>query len=377
MFSRKKKTVFVGLSGGVDSSVAAALLKKRGFDVVGVFIKVWQPDFIETGAHRNRFGASCTWREDRRDAMRVAARLDIPFLTLNLEKEYKEKVIDYMIGEYKAGRTPNPDVMCNKYVKFGVFFKKAIEMGADFVATGHYARVKKRSTGMGEESMLLRGVDLNKDQTYFLWTLTQNELSRTLFPVGDYRKPYIRKLAQKFGLPTAQKKDSQGLCFVGKVDMRSFLSTFLPERRGKVLDEKGREIGWHYGAHFYTLGQRHGFTVTNKPPNNKPFFVVDKDIESNTIVVSHERGAARSSDGAHAKTRYTLDEVNWISSHTPDPGEWYTAAVRYRQKPQRCRVLIDEKEGTAVEFDSPQVAASGQSLVLYDGDECLGGGIIQ
>src|SRR3990167_4048684 len=198
-----RKTVYIGLSGGVDSSVSAALLKKQGYDVTGVFIKVWQPNWI-----------TCTWKEDRLDAMRVCAKLEIPFLTLDLEKEYKRDVVDYMIREYKAGRTPNPDVMCNRYIKFGAFFNWARKYGADYIATGHYAQVFKKVTGY----RLQVSRDFEKDQTYFLWTLTQRELSQTLFPVGRITKPEVRKLAKKFGLPTADKKDSQGLCFIGKVD---------------------------------------------------------------------------------------------------------------------------------------------------------------
>ncbi len=215
-----KKKVFVGLSGGVDSSVSAALLQSQGYDVFGVFIKVWQPDFYE-----------CTWKEDRLDAMRVCAKLNIPFYTLDLEKEYKKEVVDYMIEEYKNGRTPNPDVMCNKYIKFGGFFDWAMSQGADFVATGHYARLNK-------EHELVAGRDSNKDQSYFLWTLTKEQLSKTLFPVGDIEKTEVRKLAKKFGLPTAEKKDSQGLCFIGKVDMAEFLHHFIETKPGPVLNDK-------------------------------------------------------------------------------------------------------------------------------------------
>jgi len=268
-----KKKVFVGLSGGVDSSTSAAILKKDGYDVTGVFIKVWQPDFLP-----------CSWREDRLDAMRVAAHLDIPFITMDLEKEYKQEVVDYMVHEYKEGRTPNPDVMCNKYIKFGAFFDKAMEMGADYVATGHYARVKKD----GDVVRLLAGADENKDQSYFLWTLTQKQLKKTLFPIGEYVKPEVRKIAEKFGLSTAKKKDSQGLCFIGKLDMKDFLKEFIPEKKGDVLNGKGEVVGEHDGAYFYTLGQRHGFTVTVKGVDDTPYFIIYKDIEANTITVSHK-----------------------------------------------------------------------------------------
>ena len=233
MLKKKTKKVFIGMSGGVDSSVSAALLKEHGYDVTGVFIKVWQPEFFE-----------CTWRADRLDAMRVCAKLDIPFLTLNLEKEYKKEVVDYMIDEYKAGRTPNPDVMCNKYIKFGGFFDFAMKHSADFIATGHYARVKKfprgETSGFNPSPevsprgtyQLLAGRDKNKDQSYFLWTLTQKQLQKTLFPIGDIDKPEVRKLAEKYGLATAVKKDSQGLCFIGKIDMKDFLKNYMKEKKG-------------------------------------------------------------------------------------------------------------------------------------------------
>src|SRR5258706_6959399 len=249
-----KKKVFVGLSGGVDSSVSAALLKEAGYDVTGVFIKVWQPDFFE-----------CTSKDDRLDAMRVCAKLGIPFKTLNLEKEYKKEVVDYMISEYKKGNTPNPDVMCNKEVKFGAFLRFAIKMGADYVATGHYARnIFNKKTGLYE---LCKSEDSDKDQSYFLWTLGQKELKRTLFPVGGYKKKYVRKLAEKFDLITANKKDSQGLCFVGKIDMKEFLMHFIKEKPGNVADERGNIIGNHNGVFFYTLGERHGFNISKKTNN--------------------------------------------------------------------------------------------------------------
>ena len=268
-----KGKVFVGLSGGVDSSVSAALLKEHGYEVVGVFIKVWQPPFLE-----------CTWKEDRLDAMRVAAQLDIPFMTFDLEKEYKESIVDYMVAEYKAGRTPNPDVMCNKTIKFGAFLEKAKEMGADFVATGHYAQNVEKDG----EQYLLKGNDNEKDQSYFLWTLTQAQLKYILFPIGEHKKSEVRKLAEKFDLITATKKDSQGLCFIGKLDMKDFLKEFIEEKRGDVLNTDGAVIGYHDGAVYYTLGQRRGFIITQKTPEDIPYYVVAKDIEQNTITVSHK-----------------------------------------------------------------------------------------
>lgn len=354
--------VFVGLSGGVDSSVSAALLKKAGYDVTGVFIRVWYPEWLQ-----------CDWKEERRDAMRVAAKLDIPFLTFDLREEYKKNVADYMISEYKAGRTPNPDVMCNKSVKFGGFFKKAVEMGADFVATGHYAQTqhdtntRMQTNDTNKATRLLKGVDQNKDQSYFLWTLTQEQLQKTLFPVGNLEKTEVRKLAKKFGLATAEKKDSQGICFLGKLDMKEFLSHYIKESRGKVLDLDGEEIGIHSGALFYTLGQRHGFTITEKGTNDAPLFIVAKDVEKNTITVS-----PKNPEGVAGETREVeLEQINW-NFEIPKEGKKYTAQIRYRQEPQICTI-----NGKRVIFEKNQGAVSpGQSLVLYDGEVCLGGGII-
>ena len=257
----KKKIVFIGLSGGVDSAVGAALLKQSGFEIVGVFIKTWHPDFLV-----------CNEEEERHDAMRVAAHLDIPFLTFNFEDIYKKEVADYMISEYKIGKTPNPDVVCNKEIKFGAFLKKAISMGADFVATGHYAQTSEAeivfSQVLGSPSLaqpdhskkqflLRRGKDPSKDQSYFLWTLRQEQLERILFPVGHLKKTEVRKLAKKFNLPVRDKKDSQGICFLGDIDLKEFLKHYIKEKRGKVINTSGEEIGYHDGVFFHTLGERH------------------------------------------------------------------------------------------------------------------------
>lgn len=345
------------MSGGVDSSVSAALLKEQGYDVTGVFIKVWQPDFLP-----------CSWKDDRRDAMRVAAHLGIPFVTLDLEKEYKQEVVDYMIDEYKKGRTPNPDVMCNRYVKFGGFFDWAMEQGADFVATGHYAReghLQARGTS------LLKGRDDNKDQSYFLWTLTKEKLARTLFPVGDIEKPEVRTLAEKFGLPNAKKKDSQGLCFVGKIDMKEFLKRFIDEKPGDVLNTSGEIIGHHEGALFYTLGERRGFTITAKTPNDLPYFVIAKDNEKNTLTVSNEKYEV-SDDGM----KVPIKQVNWINA-APDPEKTYKARVRYRGALHDVKIKILSDNKTEVSFvNSKDVISPGQSIVAYDGEVCVGGGII-
>ncbi|TSD02101.1 MAG: tRNA-specific 2-thiouridylase MnmA, partial [Parcubacteria group bacterium Athens0714_24] len=257
-----KKKVFVGMSGGVDSSVTALLLKKQGYDVVGCFIKGWYGNF------------DCTWKEDRRDAMRVCAKLDIPFITIDAEKEYKKEVVDYMIREYKAGRTPNPDVMCNRYIKFGVFLKKALEMGADYIATGHYVKLNKNK--------LLQAKDLNKDQSYFLWTLTQKQLKYCLFPIGNLTKPEVREIARKNNLSTAEKRDSQGVCFIGEFDIMDFLKKYIKPRKGKVINLENKIVGEHNGVNFYTIGQRHGLSRGG----GIPYYIVAKDAKKNLLIVA-------------------------------------------------------------------------------------------
>jgi len=370
-FSEKKlerARVFVGMSGGVDSSVSAALLKEQGYGVTGVFIKVWQPEFFE-----------CTWRQDRMDAMRVCAKLDIPFVTLNLEDEYKREVVDYMIREYKEGKTPNPDVMCNKYVKFGGFFDWAMSQGADYVATGHYARVAQvESEKLKVESrekikyQLLAGDDKNKDQTYFLWTLTQKQLSKTFFPIGDIEKPQVRRLAKKYNLSTSAKKDSQGLCFIGKIDIKDFLKNYIKEKKGDVLNEGGEIIGIHDGAFYLTVGQRHGFIVNKKTPNDNPYYIIEKDLKNNTITVSNDVLKVDFIE----KNEVVLRDINWTLGEEPDFSKKYKARIRYRQPLEDC---IIQKENNQIKliFDKPQKSiTSGQSTVIYDGEVCLGGGII-
>lgn len=357
------KRVFVGMSGGVDSSVSAALLKNQGYEVIGVFIKVWSPEWLP-----------CDWKEERRDAMRCAAILEIPLLTLNLEKEYKEEVVDYMIREYKAGRVPNPDVMCNRSVKFGGFFNEAMKMGADYVATGHYAKVVESPKSIKSKVFrLLKGKDKNKDQSYFLWTLKQEQLSKTLFPVGHLKKDEVRRLAEKFGLPTATKKDSQGLCFLGKIDVKDFLKRYIKVKSGKVINEKGKVVGTHDGAVFYTLGERHGFSIENKKPDDEPYFIVGKDIKKNTLVVSHDK-----TFGDSARKKIEIGGLNWTSGTPPLKNKIYSARIRYREDLKKCEIKKTSPKRATVIFDEPEESvAAGQSLVLYDGEVCLGGGVIE
>ncbi|MDQ5969413.1 MAG: tRNA-specific 2-thiouridylase MnmA [Patescibacteria group bacterium] len=356
----KKPKVFVGVSGGVDSSVALALLKKQGFDVTGVFLKVWHPDFLP-----------CDWREERRSAMRVCATLEVPFLTLDCEKEYKSEVVDYMIREYSGGRVPNPDVFCNKYVKFGVFLKKAVEMGADFVATGHYARNIKNKNGSFE---LWEAKDKNKDQSYFLHTLNQEQLSHTIFPIGEMTKPEVRKMAEKFDLPTATKKDSQGLCFIGKVDMKDFLSHYIEIKKGDVLNTKGEIVGSHDGAMFYTIGQRHGFTVAKKSSDDPRFFVVSKDLENNTITIADKE---KDLSEVFSVKKLDISGMHFVGGEVLKFPIKTSVRIRYRQEKIGC-VLDKSAAGYTVSFQKPQNAiAEGQFAVFYNGEVCLGGGIIE
>jgi tRNA-uridine 2-sulfurtransferase len=350
----KTKTVFVGLSGGVDSSVAALRLKKQGYNVVGVFIKVWHPDFLV-----------CNWEEERLSAMRVAAHLEIPFLTCDAESAYRDDVAHYFISEYLAGRTPNPDVMCNKYVKFGAFIEFAKKQGADFIATGHYAQ----NNEIAGSSQLLRGVDNNKDQSYFLWTLTPEQLSYTLLPVGNSEKSVIRKEASEAKLPTATKKDSQGVCFLGHIDIKDFLSHYTELKTGAVLNENDEVIGEHDGALIYTVGQRHGFTINAKGGDRGAYYVVKKDIHKNTLTVS--------TNPPKLETNQNLTLTNHITRQEVKTGDILLAQTRYRQTPFQVKVLdINNTKITLTVEGGSDAAAKGQSCVLYRDSLCIGGGII-
>lgn len=366
-----RKKVYVGMSGGVDSSVSAYLLKQQGYDVTGVFIKVWQPN-----------NTDCGWKDERRDAMRVAAVLDITFLTLDFSEQYKREVVDYMIEEYRRGRTPNPDVMCNRHVKFGSFLNYALSQKIDYVATGHYARnIFNTQTQKFE---MKEGADANKDQTYFLWTLTQNDLKHTLFPIGHLQKSEVRKIAQEAGLPVFDKKDSQGVCFIGHLDMKAFLKEYIQTSPGDVLDLSGNVIGKHEGAILYTIGERHGFSLDTKTTENEPHFVISKDIARNTITVTTK---TENSNISTQRNSAKITETSFSQDISSYFGKEVCARIRYRQEKQSCIISKHTSNSTKsreesgedfiVVFDTPQKGmAEGQSVVFYDGDTCIGGGIL-
>lgn len=347
-----KERVYVGLSGGVDSAVSAALLKERGYTVTGAFIKIWQPEFIE-----------CTWQKDRLDAMRVCAHLGIPFKEIDLSEEYKRFVIDETIRGYKEGVTPNPDVLCNGAIKFGVFAEWAFKAGADYVATGHYARTAQDKGAQ----VLLRGIDREKDQSYFLWRMSREVLTKTLFPIGSFTKKEVRSRARSLGLPVAGKPDSQGLCFVGDVEMRDFLKRFMHTEEGEVVNERGRVVGVHEGAVLYTPGQRHGFRMHDASLAERPHYVVAIHPKENRIVVSDARGSARRVATGLADVRWLIDEPT-----LPFKTE---AQARYREDTAPC-IVNRGQGGIAASFSEPRLLSAGQSLVFYDADVCVGGGVI-
>lgn len=344
--------VFVGLSGGVDSAVSAALLKREGYDVTGVFIKIWQPEFIE-----------CTWKEDRLDAMRVAAALEIPFREVDLSQSYKTEVIRDMLDGYAKGVTPNPDVLCNEKIKFGDFATWAFENGAEWIATGHYARTEERNG----KSVLLRGNDPKKDQSYFLHRIQGETLARTIFPIGALQKSDVRALAREFGLPNAARKDSQGLCFVGDISLGEFLKRFITLVPGTVLDTHGSVVGTHEGAALYTIGQRHGFEISIPSQEGKVRYVTHVDVPANTITVSTDREEA-------ARKECALENLHWITEAPAFPFK-SDIATRYQEKV--FEATIEKTDGMhRVVFSESHVCSPGQSLAIYQGEQCLGGGII-
>lgn len=348
--------VVVGMSGGVDSSVTAHLLKEEGYEVIGIFMKNWDDT--------DEFGV-CTATEDYNDVIRVCNQIGIPYFAVNFEKEYWDKVFTYFLEEYKAGRTPNPDVMCNKEIKFKAFLDHAFALGADYVATGHYAQVERKDG----EVKLLKGHDQNKDQTYFLNALSQEQLQKVMFPLGNMEKPRVREIAQGAALATADKKDSTGICFIGERNFKEFLSQYLPAQKGNMETIDGELKGTHDGLMYYTLGQRQGLGIGGA---GEPWFVVDKDLERNVLIVGQ---------GFHHPLLYsealTAVDVNWISGNVPQEQFNCTAKFRYRQEDHPVMVLPQADGSLEVEFTEPERAVTpGQYVVFYDGDECLGGGTI-
>ncbi|MFH1392911.1 MAG: tRNA 2-thiouridine(34) synthase MnmA [Patescibacteria group bacterium] len=347
---RKKPKVFVAMSGGVDSSVAALLLLKK-YDVVGAYMKGWSlTDCAE---------------DDATDARRVAGTLDIPFYVFDFEKEFKKSVVDYMVSGYALGSTPNPDVMCNKEIKFGLFLKTALKLGADYIATGHYARLVKNN----HFTSIAAAMYVEKDQTYFLWTLTQEQLKHCLFPIGEHTKPQVRTLAKKYKLPTAEKPDSQGVCFVGEIDVARFLKEKLGKTPGPIKTLEGKTVGTHDGAIFYTIGQRKGIGIKGSLPGEqgKTYYVAAKDVDTNTLWV------AESENEKLFSKELNVRDINWISGKQPKLPLKCLARIRYRQPLQKALLV-----GSKVIFNTPQRAiTSGQSAVFYSHNgEMLGGGII-
>lgn len=394
------KKVVIGLSGGVDSSVAAYLLKEQGYEVIGLFMKNWHDDSVT-------ISEECPWLEDSNDALIVAEKLGIPFQTVDLSSEYKERIVDYMFREYEMGRTPNPDVLCNREIKFDVFMKIALQLGADFVATGHYCRKGVLTQEDGSEAyQLLAGKDGNKDQSYFLCQLSQEQLSKTLFPIGELLKPEVRKIAAKMDLVTADKKDSQGLCFIGKVRLPEFLQQQLKPKNGKIIripteipafqreipvfQDKAEElafyaekaiynvtdgivVGEHQGAHYFTKGQRKGLHVGG---TKEPLFVIETDVNENVIYT----GEGKSHPGLYRRTLFVTDEeLHWVRpdlSLETDQELQVLARIRYRQELQKA-MLCKIDGGIYVDFEHPQSAIQeGQFVAWYLDDELIGSGVI-
>ncbi len=360
---KKNKTVVVGMSGGVDSSVAAALLKEQGYNVIGLFMNNWEEQ-DENGC--------CTAISDYEDVKRVCAKLDIPYFSVNFAKEYMDRVFSYFLEEYKNGRTPNPDVLCNREIKFGPFKEFANTLGADYIATGHYAKVDV----VDGKVHLLKAKDLNKDQTYFLNQLSQEQLTNVLFPLGDLLKPDVRKLAEKYGLITYDKKDSTGICFIGERRFKQFLQEYIPAKKGQIMDLNGNVVGEHEGAMYYTLGQRRGLDLGGiAGGNGDRWFVIDKDVKKNIVYVSQGEDDKLFSCGL------VTDKVNWINKPSVNKFECF-AKFRYRQPDQSVTVTVLEGDKLHIDFKEKQRAVTpGQFVVLYNSygesdSECLGGAII-
>jgi tRNA-specific 2-thiouridylase len=345
------KKVYVGLSGGVDSSVAAALLKQQGYDVVGVYMKNWSRDLP---------GMPCPWKDDYQDAKRVAVQLGIDFKLYDFEKQYQQKVVDYMLDGFKAGITPNPDIMCNQEIKFKLFLETALEDGADMIATGHYASVK--------DGRLFMATDDNKDQTYFLYRVSKHALDKTLFPLGGYTKQQVRELAKKFKLVTAQKKESMGICFVGKIGIKDFLRQYIEEKPGAIVDHAGNVIGAHDGAIFYTIGQRHGLDIGG----GLPYYVTGKDMSKNEVYVTTDL-----QDEKLWSRELKLASAHWIEE-VPNSNQGLSVRTRHRAKliPVKLLNKSSESQWTAELEEDVRAITPGQSAVFYQGGKCLGGGIV-
>jgi tRNA-specific 2-thiouridylase len=350
--------IVIGMSGGVDSSVSALLLKEQGHTVTGVFMKNWEEDDTDT---------YCAAAEDAADAKAVCDKIGIELHTVNFAQEYWDNVFDYFLQEYRAGRTPNPDVLCNQEIKFKAFLDHAKHMGADKIAMGHYARVSEHAP-----YQLLKGLDANKDQSYFLYRLQEHQLAQSLFPVGELPKPQVRKLAEDAGLVTYNKKDSTGICFIGERKFKDFLETYLPAQPGDIRTQSGDKIGTHHGMMYYTLGQRQGLNIGGlKNYSDAPWFVADKDIAGNTLMV-----VQGTDHPALFKSTLTASQLTFVND-APVQGKRYTAKVRYRQTDTPCCVDFIDDNTMTLTFDEPQRAVTpGQSVVLYDADVCLGGGVI-
>lgn len=361
VYGGPNRKVYVGMSGGVDSSVTAALLLDQGYDVTGVYMKNWSQDLP---------GFACPWKEDYQDAKRVAVQLGIPFKMYDFETQYREKVVDYMLEGYKAGITPNPDIMCNQEVKFKLFLETALADGADMIATGHYARVNHNEHDYdvwpAGRAQLLTGVDANKDQSYFLYRVRSNALAKSLMPIGEYEKPKVRELARKFGLATAEKKDSQGICFVGNVGIKEFLQQFVTTEPGAIVDASGTVIGEHDGALFYTIGQRHGLDVGG----GLPYYVVGKDMAKNEVYVTTDL-----QDPKLWTSELTITSPHWINA-APEEGKQYHVRTRYRAPLIACKLLKDGDNWKIAMDEEVRALTPGQSAVVYDGERVVGGGIV-
>ncbi|MFC6346708.1 tRNA 2-thiouridine(34) synthase MnmA [Vagococcus carniphilus] len=362
MKDNSQTRVVVGMSGGVDSSVTALLLKEQGYDVVGVFMKNWD-DTDDMGV--------CTATEDYKDVAKVANQIGVPYYSVNFEKEYWDRVFEYFLAEYRLGRTPNPDVMCNKEIKFKAFLDYAMQLGADYVATGHYAQVTRDEDGTVH---MLRGVDNNKDQTYFLSQLSQEQLAKTMFPLGHMEKSEVREIAEKANLATAKKKDSTGVCFIGEKNFKEFLGKYLPAQPGKMVTLDGQVKGDHAGLMYYTIGQRQGLGIGGgQGESSEPWFVVGKELATNTLLVGQ---------GFHHEHLYATSleasDIHFTTNEKKETEFTCTAKFRYRQQDTEVKVILndDQTKATVIFSEPVRAITPGQAVVFYQGDECLGGGLI-